>query len=56
MFAHLVLLHPCSIAEFLRVDLPQQFPVDHTQLLRNLTTTVQVELLRQRGGASMDGG
>ena len=42
----LVLLHPGSIAELLRVDIPQQFTVHHAQLLCNLTATVQVELLR----------
>ena len=52
----LVLLHPCSIAELLWVDIPQQFTVHHAQLLCNLTATVQVELLWQRGGASVDGG
>ena len=56
MLTDLVLLHPGSIAELLRVDIPQQFPVHHAQLLCNLTATVQVELLRQRGGATVDGG
>lgn len=56
VFTHLVLLHPCSIAELLRVNIPQQFTVHHTQLLSNFTATVQVELLRQRGGATVDGG
>ena len=52
----LVLLHPRSIAELLWVDIPQQFTVYHAQLLCNLTATVQVELLWQRAGASVDGG
>ena len=56
MLTDLVLLHPGSIAELLRVDIPQQFTIYHAQLLCNLTATVQVELLRQRGGATVDGG
>ena len=56
MFTDLVLFHPCSIAELFRVNIPQQLPIHHTQLFCNLTATVQVELLRQRGGATVDGG
>ena len=52
---NLVLLHPSSVLELIRVNLSQQFSVHHAELSGYLATVVEVELLWAVGGATVDG-